>query len=216
MELNRYIDHTLLGQETKEEEIRKICQEALEYRFKTVCVQPFWISLCKELLQGSEVGITTVVGFPLGANLKEVKAFEAAKAIEDGADEIDMVLNIGALKSGREEDVINDIKAVREASQGKVLKVILETCLLEKEEIKRASLLSKEAGADFIKTSTGFSSGGAKVEDIELMRETVGPDLGIKASGGIRDQDKAMAMMKAGANRIGASKSIEIVKGRCL
>lgn len=216
MELNRYIDHTLLGQEAKEEEIRKICQEALEYRFKTVCVQPFWISLCKELLQGSEVGITTVVGFPLGANLKEVKAFEAANAIEDGADEIDMVLNIGALKSGREEDVINDIKAVREASQGKVLKVILETCLLEKEEIKRASLLSKEAGADFIKTSTGFSSGGAKVEDIELMRETVGPDLGIKASGGIRDQDKAMAMMKAGANRIGASKSIEIVKGRCL
>lgn len=213
MKLNTYIDHTILGQDARKEDVRKICQEALEYEFKTVCVQPYWISFCKEVLAGSNVGITTVVGFPLGANRPEVKAFETQMAIEDGADEIDMVLNVGALKSGLLDQVKEDILAVRKASTGKVLKVILETCLLSREEIVLACEMAQEAGADFVKTSTGFSSGGATLEAVKLMSQTVGSKMGVKASGGIRDQETAMAMIDAGATRIGASKSISILKG---
>lgn len=203
----------MLSQDGREDDVRKLCKEAKEYKFKTVCIQPFWIKLAKEVLKDSEVGITTVVGFPLGANAIETKAFETKKALEDGADEIDMVLNVGALKSGSYDIVLEDIKMVRKACENKVLKVILETCLLSKEEIQKACQLSKEAGADFVKTSTGFSTGGAKVEDIKLMREAVGTEMGVKASGGIRDYQTAKAMIEAGANRLGASKSIAIFEG---
>ncbi|MDO5036871.1 MAG: deoxyribose-phosphate aldolase [Tissierellia bacterium] len=211
MKLNQMIDHTLLGPDAKKDQVLKLCQEAKDYQFKTVCIQPYWISLAKEALEGSGVGITTVIGFPLGANKTETKVYESQEAIKDGADELDMVMNIGALKSGMEEEVFQDMLAVRQASQGKVLKLILETCLLEDEEIVRACQLAKKAGLDFVKTSTGFSSGGARVEDIKLMRETVGPHMGVKASGGIRDRQTACQMIEAGANRIGASSSIKIV-----
>lgn len=213
MELNKLIDHTILNPDATKEEISRICKEAKEFKFKTVCIQPFWIQFAKEELDGSNVGITTVIGFPLGANRTETKVFESKKAIEDGADEIDMVINIGALKSGFDQKVYEDILEVRKVSEGKVLKVILETCLLTEDEIKKASEISKKAGADFVKTSTGFSNGGAKIEDVALMRQVVGDGVGVKASGGIRDFETAKAMIDAGATRIGASKSIEICKG---
>ncbi|MCD1147196.1 deoxyribose-phosphate aldolase [Peptoniphilus sp. KCTC 25270] len=213
MNLNKMIDHTVLNPDAKKEDILRICKEAKEFDFATVCINPYWIPVAKEALKGCEVGITTVIGFPLGANATETKVFETKKAIEDGADEIDMVLNVGALKSGDESSVLEDIRLVKEAAGEKVLKVILETCLLTKEEIVRASELAKEAGADFVKTSTGFSTGGATVEDVKKMRETVGEEMGVKASGGIRNFETANQMIEAGASRIGASKSIEIVKG---
>lgn len=214
MKLNKMIDHTLLKPEARKEQILKLCEEAREYDFKSVCVNPAWISVCKEALKDSDVLICTVIGFPLGANTTECKVFEAKDAIAKGASEIDMVLNIGLLKSQDRESVKSDIHAVATAAHegGAILKVILETCLLNKEEIQQASLLAKEAGADFIKTSTGFSTAGAKVEDIKLMRETVGKGMGVKASGGIRDWKTAHEMIEAGADRLGVSAGIAIMK----
>lgn len=213
-DMAQYIDHTILNADATKAEVTKICEEAAEYNFKTVCIQPYWIPFVKEELKGTEVGITTVIGFPLGANATETKVFEAKQALKDGATEIDMVINIGALKSKDYDAVLKDIKAVVDAvAEDGLVKVIIETALLTKEEKIKASELSKKAGADFVKTSTGFSTGGATVEDIKLMRATVGPELGVKASGGVRSYQDAVAMIEAGATRIGASSGISIVKG---
>lgn len=214
MELARYIDHTALKAETTKDQVTKLCAEALEYKFASVCVNPTWVKYAAEQLKSDDdVKVCTVIGFPLGANTPEVKAFETKDAIANGADEIDMVINIGAMKDGDFDLVERDIRAVVEAANGTLVKVIFETCLLTKEEIKKVAELSVKAGADFVKTSTGFSTGGATVEDIRLMRETVGPDLGVKASGGVRDYEGAQAMIDAGATRIGASAGIAIVTG---
>ncbi|MEA4826675.1 deoxyribose-phosphate aldolase [Clostridium sp. JNZ J1-5] len=214
MKLEKYIDHTLLKPEATEAEIIKICEEAKKYDFASVCVNAYYASLVSRELKGTDVKTCVVVGFPLGATTKEVKAFETKQAIENGAQEVDMVINVGALKAKKYDEVREDIKAVVEAAKGKALvKVILENCLLTKEEIIKACELSKEARADFVKTSTGFSTGGAKVEDVKLMRETVGPDMGVKASGAVRTREDADAVIAAGANRIGASASIAIVEG---
>lgn len=208
------IDHTALKADTTTDQIVKLCNEAKEYGFFSVCVNPTWVKRAAEQLQGSEVKVCTVIGFPLGASTLETKAFETKDAIEKGADEVDMVINIGALKDHNDELVEQDIRAVVEAARGKALvKVIIETSLLTKEEKVRACKLAVKAGADFVKTSTGFSTGGATVEDIKLMRETVGPDIGVKASGGVRDREGALQMVEAGATRIGASAGIAIVKG---
>ena len=212
MAIQRFIDHTLLAADATKEKIEKLCKEALEYHFASVCVNSCWVKLASEILSGSDVAVCTVVGFPLGAMDTESKAYEAEKAVADGADEIDMVINIGYLKSGMTSGVLEDIKAVRKATEGKVLKVIIETCLLSDDEKRTACELSAEAGADFVKTSTGFSTGGATEHDVALMRSVVGDKLGVKASGGIRDYKKAKAMIDAGANRIGASAGIAIVK----
>ena len=212
MAIQRFIDHTLLAADATKEKIEKLCKEALEYHFASVCVNSCWVKLASEILSGSDVAVCTVVGFPLGAMNTESKAYEAEKAVADGADEIDMVINIGYLKSGMTSEVLEDIKAVRKATEGKVLKVIIETCLLSDDEKRTACELSAEAGADFVKTSTGFSTGGATEHDVALMRSVVGDKLGVKASGGIRDYKKAKAMIDAGANRIGASAGIAIVK----
>jgi len=209
-----YIDHTLLGADATDAEIQELCLEAKEYNFKTVCINPFWIDYAKDLLLGTDVGITTVIGFPLGANQTQTKVFETKQAIASGATDVDMVINIGALKSEDYTSVSNDIKAVVDAAQGKaVVKVIIETALLSKTEKIRASEIAKQAGADFVKTSTGFSTGGATLEDVKLMRETVGPEMGIKAAGGVRSYEDAVAMVDAGATRIGASSGIAIVEG---
>lgn len=210
----QYIDHTILNADAVKTDIERICKEAIEYNFKTVCIQPYWVPYAKELLAGSEVGITTVIGFPLGANSTKIKVAETKQAIEDGATEVDMVINIGALKNEDYETVLNDIKAVVDAAAGKAgVKVIIETSLLTKPEKVRACELAKEAGADFVKTSTGFSTGGATLEDVRLMRATVGPEMGVKASGGVRSYQDAIAMIEAGATRIGASSGIAIVEG---
>lgn len=212
--LARYIDHTVLKADATEEEIRKLCEEAKEYEFASVCVNPTNVKLAKSFLQDSPVKVCTVIGFPLGATTPTVKAIETRDAIANGAEEVDMVINVGALKSGNDDLVRKDIEAVVQAAEGKALvKVILETALLSKEEIIKGSLLSKLGGADFVKTSTGFSTAGALVEDVALMRETVGPEMGIKAAGGIRTHEAAEEMIKAGATRIGASASVSIVKG---
>ena len=208
------IDHTLLGATSAEQDIIRICGEAKQYGFATVCVNPFWVPLAAKELQGSAVGLTTVIGFPLGASRTEVKSAEASDAIAAGATEIDMVLNVGALKSGLKEAVLRDIEAVVQACKGKAkVKVIIETCYLTDQEKIEASLLCKKAGADFVKTSTGFGTGGATVEDIALIRNTVGPEMGIKASGGVRDLEVARKLIQAGATRLGASSSIAIVTG---
>jgi deoxyribose-phosphate aldolase len=213
-EVARMIDHTLLKAETTKEQIKVLCEEAKEYGFASVCVNPTWVKYAAELLQGSDVKVCTVIGFPLGANTPETKAFETKNAIENGATEVDMVINIGALKDGDDELVERDIKAVVEAAKGKALtKVIIETCLLTEEEKVRACELSVKAGADYVKTSTGFSTGGATVEDVALMRKTVGPNIGVKASGGVRNTEDAQKMIEAGATRIGASAGVSIVKG---
>jgi len=213
MKLEKYIDHTLLKPEATEEDIIKICKEAREYNFASVCVNAYYASLVSNELKGTNVKTCVVVGFPLGATTKEVKAFETKQAIENGAEEIDMVINIGALKSKKYNEVKEDIDAVVQAAKGKALvKVILENCLLTKEEIIKACELSKEAGADFVKTSTGFSTGGAKPEDVKLMREIVGENMGVKASGGVRTREDAEVVISAGASRIGASASIAIVE----
>ncbi len=211
MKLNKTIDHTILNADATKEAVIKVIDEAKKYEFASVCLEPCWVSLAAERLKDSNVKVCTVIGFPLGANTKTVKAFEAKEAVENGADEVDMVLNIGALKSGDEAMVLEDMKAVREAAKDAVVKVILETCLLTDEEKKKACALAKEAGLDFVKTSTGFSTAGATVEDVKLMREAVGDTMGVKASGGIRDTKTAEAMVAAGASRIGASKSIAII-----
>ncbi|MEH7082062.1 deoxyribose-phosphate aldolase [Neobacillus drentensis] len=208
------IDHTLLKPEATKQQIEALCQEAKEYKFASVCVNPTWVSTAKELLQGSGVMVCTVIGFPLGATTSETKAFETKNAIEHGAEEVDMVINIGALKDHNDELVENDIRAVVEAAKGKAhTKVIIETSLLSKEEKIRACELALKAGADFVKTSTGFSTGGATAEDIALMRKTVGPEMGVKASGGVRNTEDVQKMIEAGATRIGASSSIAIVNG---
>jgi deoxyribose-phosphate aldolase len=209
----RYVDHTLLKPNATQEEIAKLCEEAKSYCFASVCINPTYVSLAAQLLRGTGVKICTVVGFPLGSTTPTVKAIEARDAIANGADEIDMVINVGALKSGNDVLVFDDIRAVREATRGRVLKVILETSLLSKEEKVRACAAAKKAGADFVKTSTGFGGGGATVEDIALMRQTVGPLMGVKASGGIRDTQTAEQMIQAGATRLGTSASVAIVTG---
>ncbi len=207
------IDHTLLKPEATKEMIEKLCNEAKKYGFAAVCVNPYYVKISKEFLEGSKVKVATVIGFPLGANTKEVKAFETKNAIENGASEVDMVINIGAMKN-RDYDVVKkDIEAVVEAAKDSaIVKVIIETCLLTDEEKIKACELSKEAGADFVKTSTGFSTGGATVNDVKLMKKTIGDSLKIKASGAIRDYETAKAMIEAGASRIGASASIKIVE----
>lgn len=212
MSIAKYIDHTLLKANATEEEIEKLCREADENHFASVCVNSCWVKKASELLRDSSVKVCTVVGFPLGAMETASKAFEAEKAVENGADEVDMVINVGFLRSGMTDAVLEDIKEVRKATVGKILKVIIETCLLTDDEKKIACQLSVEAGADFVKTSTGFSTGGATVHDVALMRAAVGPDMGVKASGGIRDYETAKAMIEAGATRIGASAGIRIVR----
>jgi len=212
--ISSMIDHTLLKPESTKEQVEKLCAEAKEYQFASVCVNPTWVKISAELLAGTPVKVCTVIGFPLGASTPETKAFETSDAINNGAGEIDMVLNVGALKSQDIELVKRDIEAVVNAAKGKaIVKVILETCLLTKEEIKVASQLSKDAGADFVKTSTGFSTGGATFEDVALMREVVGPDLGVKASGGVRSLEDVQKMIEAGATRIGASSGVQIAQG---
>lgn len=209
-----YIDHTLLKPESTESQVIQLCKEAAEFKFASVCVNPTWVETAAAELTGTSVKVCTVIGFPLGASTPETKAFETTDAISKGAGEIDMVLNVGALKSGNTDLVKKDIEAVVNAAKGKaIVKVILETCLLTDEEKATASRLSKEAGADFVKTSTGFSTGGATVEDVKLMRQTVGPDLGVKASGGVRSLEDVEAMIKAGATRIGASSGVKIMQG---
>ncbi|MFS0554592.1 deoxyribose-phosphate aldolase [Brevibacillus sp. 179-C9.3 HS] len=213
MNMNKYIDHTLLKPDATQEMIDKLCAEAREHDFMSVCVNPYWVKRSAELLAGSDVKVCTVIGFPLGASTIESKAAETRDAIANGATEVDMVLNVGALKSGDLETVKNDIVAVKQAAGDILLKVILETCLLTEEEKVVACKLSVEAGADYVKTSTGFSTGGATVEDIALMRKTVGPNVGVKASGGVRDGETAVAMIEAGASRIGTSSGVSIVTG---
>ena len=213
-QLAKMIDHTLLKADALEEQVKELCREAMEYNFASVCVNPSYVSLCAEELKNSDVKVCTVIGFPLGATTTEVKSFEAKDAIEKGAQEVDMVINIGKLKDKDYIYVKNDIEEVVKAAKGKALtKVIIETCLLTREEKIKACELAKEAGADFVKTSTGFSTGGATLEDIKLMRETVGPELGVKASGGVRSYKDAITMIEGGATRIGASASIAICQG---
>ncbi|MDK8281917.1 MAG: deoxyribose-phosphate aldolase [Peptoniphilus lacrimalis] len=214
MKLNKYIDHTLLKADATQESIKELCRQAKEYDFMSVCINSSNIELAKEELKGTDVKICTVIGFPLGATTTESKVFETTDAIEKGADEVDMVLNIGALKSKNFDIVLRDISEVAKAAhnKGKILKVILETCLLEKDEIIKACQLSKEAGADFVKTSTGFSTGGAKEEDVALMRKTVGDLMGVKASGGIRTLEKARFMIENGATRLGVSAGVQIME----
>lgn len=212
--LNEYIEHTLLKQDATKAELIKLFEEAKKYNFKGVCVNPCNVKLAVGYLKDSGVKIVTVIGFPLGANTGEVKAYEAKKAVEDGADELDMVLNVTSMKDKDYEGVKNDISAVKKACADKALKVILETDLLTQDEIKKACELCVEGGADFVKTSTGFvkNGEGAKAEDVRLMAETVKPKgLGVKASAGIRDKEKALAMIEAGADRLGTSSGVKII-----
>ena len=212
--INRMIDHTLLKADASESQIRQLCKEAVEYQFCTVCVNPYYVKLCSQLLAGTGVLVCTVVGFPLGATLTDVKDFEAQLALGNGANEIDMVINIGALKSGDRETVQQDIEMVANTCHdgGAILKVIIEAALLTDDEKEVACRLAVDAGADFVKTSTGFGPGGATVEDVALMRRTVGPDIGVKAAGGIRTFAQAQQMIAAGATRIGASAGVKIVE----
>ena len=213
-DLAHYIDHTLLRPDATRREIEKLCREAAEYHFASVCVNPQWVRLCADMLRGSGVQVCTVVGFPLGANETEIKALETRRAVQQGATEIDMVIAVGALKSGDEALVYRDIAAVRRESLGVAcLKVIIEAALLTEEEKVSACTLAMDAGADYVKTSTGFAKGGATVEDVRLMRRVVGRGLGVKAAGGIRDRAAADAMIAAGANRIGASAGVKILAG---
>jgi deoxyribose-phosphate aldolase len=215
LSLANMIDHTLLKPDATQQEVAQLCFEARKYEFASVCVNPTWVPLCAQLLQASRVKVCTVIGFPLGATSSETKAFETETAIRQGATEIDMVINIGALKARDLETVAKDIRGVVKAahSHSIIVKVIIETALLTDEEKTIACLISKEADADFVKTSTGFAGGGATVHDVELMRKTVGPEMGVKASGGVRTFEDADAMIKAGATRIGASAGVKIIQG---
>lgn len=207
------IDHTILKPEATKDMVEILCKEAMDHKFAAVCVNPYYVKLCKEILKDSNVKVATVVGFPLGANTKEVKALETIDAIKNGADEIDMVINIGALKAKDYSVVKEDIEAVMEASKDKaIVKVIIETCLLTEEEKIKACELSMEAGAHFVKTSTGFSTGGATIEDVKLMKSIVGDNLEVKASGGVRDLESAKRMIEAGATRLGTSSGVKIAK----
>jgi deoxyribose-phosphate aldolase len=207
------IDHTLLKAEATKEQVLQICKEAKQYGFASVCVNPTWVKFSAEQLAGTDVKVCTVIGFPLGANTSAVKAYETKDAIANGAGEIDMVINIGALKDANYDLVREDIKAVVDAANGTLVKVIIESCLLTEEEKIKACELAVEAGADFVKTSTGFSTGGATAEDIALMRKTVGPDIGVKASGGVRSLEDMKLMVQNGATRIGASSGVAIMNG---
>lgn len=207
------IDHTLLKPEATAEQVEQICAEAKKYNFASVCVNPAFVELAAKELKGAESKVCTVIGFPLGASTSATKAFETKDAIEKGATEIDMVMNIGAMKAGQFDIVLNDMKAVREAAGQTLVKVILETCLLTDSEKEKACELAVEAKLDFVKTSTGFSTGGATVADVALMRRVVGADLGVKASGGVRSLEDLEAMVAAGANRIGASSGVKIMNG---
>lgn len=212
MSIAKYIDHTILKQDARKEDIERITAEAREYGFASVCVNSCWVKLCHSLLEGTDVKVCTVVGFPLGAASSEAKKAETAAAVADGADEIDVVLNVGYLKSGMLKEVYEDIVAVRKACREKTLKVIIETCLLTDDEKIEACRIAERAGADFVKTSTGFSTGGSTVRDVALMHEAVGGRIKVKASGGIRTLADAEAMIRAGASRIGASAGVSIVK----
>ncbi|QKS59947.1 deoxyribose-phosphate aldolase [Paenibacillus barcinonensis] len=207
------IDHTLLRADATRNEIAKLTEEAKQYQFASVCVNPGWVAYAAEQLQGTGVDICTVIGFPLGASTSESKAFETKDAIAKGATEVDMVINISALKDGNDDYMEQDIRAVVDAAAGTLVKVIIETCLLTDEEKVRACQAAVRAGADFVKTSTGFSTGGATPEDIALMRRTVGPDVGVKASGGVRSLEDMQKMIEAGATRIGASSGVKIMQG---
>lgn len=212
MKMNKYFDHTLLAANATRSEVEQLCKEAKEYDFMSVCVNPYFVPLAKKELVGSDVKVCTVIGFPLGQMSTKAKVFEANDAVKMGADEVDMVINVSALKDQDYDYVRNEIHEIKKACEGKLLKVILECCYLSKEEIKKASELAKEAGADFVKTSTGFGKGGAKAEDVKIMRETVGSDMGVKAAGGIHTLADFKAMVDAGANRIGCSHSIQIME----
>lgn len=213
MKLNKYIDHTLLKPNASQEQIETLIEEAKKYDFASVCVNPTWVNFAAQALKATDVKVCTVIGFPLGANTPELKAFETSDAIQNGANEVDMVINIGALKSRNFDLVERDIRAVVEAAKGTLVKVIIETCLLTDDEKVKACQIAQKAGADFVKTSTGFSTGGATVADVALMRKTVGPDMGVKASGGARSYEDALAFIKAGATRIGASSGVAIMEG---
>lgn len=215
MEIGKYIDHTNLKMDAKEEDIAKLCREAMEYRFETVCIHPSYVTLAKELLKNSNVKITTVVGFPLGMNTPKVKAFEAIDAVEMGADEIDMVINVGALKDKDYDYVKSEIEEIRDSIDGKTLKVIIETSLLTKEEIIKMTEICNETYVNFIKTSTGFGSRGASLEDIQIMNKHKNEVLEIKASGGIKDFEQFNDFVKAGATRIGTSNGVGIAKKVC-
>jgi deoxyribose-phosphate aldolase len=211
-ELAKYFDHTVLKPAATAAEVANICQEAISYDFFSVCINPVHVKRVSDLLSGTEVKVCSVVGFPLGANTSDLKALETRQAITDGADEIDMVINVGALKDKDFDFVENDIKAVVNAASGKIVKVIIETCLLEKSEIVEVCEIAKKAGAHFVKTSTGFAGGGASPEDVALMKKTVGGELQVKASGGIKSLADAEKMIEAGADRIGASAGVAIMK----
>ena len=213
MKLNKYIDHTLLKPDASQEQIETLIEEAKKYDFASVCVNPTWVNFAAQALKATDVKVCTVIGFPLGANTPELKAFETSDATQNGANEVDMVINIGALKSRNFDLVERDIRAVVEAAKGTLVKVIIETCLLTDDEKVKACQIAQKAGADFVKTSTGFSTGGATVADVALMRKTVGPDMGVKASGGARSYEDALAFIKAGATRIGASSGVAIMEG---
>lgn len=211
MSESKFIDHTLLAAKATRTQIEQLCREAVQYDFCSVCVNPVWVSFAKQCLQGSTVKVCTVIGFPLGANTSTLKAFETQEAVQHGADEVDMVMNIGLAKSGDWAGVEADMKAVVQAANGTLVKVILETCLLSEEEIRLACQAAVAAKVDFVKTSTGFSTAGATVEAVKLMRECVGADMGVKASGGIRRPEEFRAMIEAGANRIGASAGVVLL-----
>lgn len=209
---NKLIDHTLLKADATKEQITQLCKEAIENDFASVCVNPSFIPLCSDLLKGSSVKVCTVIGFPLGAMTTASKVFEAKNAVEVGADEVDMVINIGKLKDGKKDYVRNEITEIKKACGNHILKVIIETCLLTDEEKVLACQLAKDAGADFVKTSTGFSTHGATKEDVALMRKTVGKEMGVKAAGGVRNKQDLEDMVNAGATRIGTSRGVELVK----
>ena len=212
MQYNKLIDHTLLKQDAQPEQIVKLCDEAKQFDFMSVCVNPAYVPLAAKCLEDSDVKVCTVIGFPLGMNLTKTKVEEAVLAVKQGADEVDMVINVGMLKAGNDDYVREEIREIKQAvGHNIILKVIIETCLLTNDEIVRACKAAKEAGADFVKTSTGFSTGGATVEAVRLMRETVGPEMGVKASGGVRTHEDLIAMVEAGANRIGTSSGAKII-----
>ena len=217
MPINKLIDHTLLKADATKAEVTQVLAEALKYDFASVCIQPCHVSYAAQYLKGSDVKVCTVIGFPLGANTSAVKAFETADAIQNGADEIDMVINIGALKDGQDETVLNDIVAVVQAAQDKTVKVILETCLLSEKEIVKACQLCMQAKADFVKTSTGFSTGGATIENVRIMKAAIDDTMQVKAAGGIRTYEDLLKMVEAGASRIGTSAGCSIMqkKGDC-
>ena len=212
MNYNKLIDHTLLKQDAMPEQIVKLCEEAKQFDFMSVCVNPGYVPLAAKCLEGSDVKVCTVIGFPLGMNLTKTKVEEAVQTVKEGAQEVDMVINVGMLKAGHDDYVREEIKEIKQAvGHDIILKVIIETCLLNDEEIVRACKVAKKAGADFVKTSTGFSAGGATVHAVKLMRETVGPEMGVKASGGVRTHEDLIAMVEAGANRIGTSSGAKII-----